>query len=84
MSTKLSPDTGLLVAVGCTCLLVATLFALPSLIAFQQHDPNRRVILAFNASCVGWLVALALAVYPLIQSHRAETKQSVRASRKSY
>ena len=78
----MSPDAKLLLAVGCACLLIATLFALPTLIAFHRHDPNRRLILAFNASWVGWLVALALAVYPLIQSYRSEAKQAVRVSRK--
>ena len=80
----MSPNAGLLVAVGCTCLLIATLFALPTLIAFCRGDPSRWLILVFNASCVGWLVALALAVYPLIQSNRTETKQTVQVSRKSY
>ncbi|MGU3539684.1 hypothetical protein [Methylobacterium sp. A54F] len=58
----------LILAVICAYLFALTVFALPSFVAFRRRDPNRWLILAFNSSIVGWVVALALAVYPLFRS----------------
>lgn len=57
----------LVLAVACVWLIALAVFALPSVIAFQRRDPNRWLILAINVSVVGWVVALALTVYPLLR-----------------
>lgn len=62
----MNPEDQLVLAVACVWLIVLAVFALPTIIAFRRRDPNRSLILALNASVVGWIVALALAVYPLV------------------
>lgn len=61
----MNPEDQLVLFVALVWLFVLALFALPSLIAFRRGDPNRWLILAINASVVGWAVALIMAVYPL-------------------
>lgn len=63
----MTAEAELFAAVICVYLLALTLFALPSLIAFKRGDPNRRLVLALNLSFVGWLVAVVLAVYPMVR-----------------
>lgn len=57
----------LVLFVAVVWLIVLAGFALPSVIAFQRRDPNRWLILAISASVVGWALALALSVYPLLR-----------------
>jgi len=60
----MSPENQLVLFVALVWLIVLALFALPSLIAFRRGAPNRWLIMAINASVVGWVVALIMAVYP--------------------
>lgn len=63
----MNPEDQLVLFVACVWLIVLAGFALPSVIAFRWRDPNRWLILAINTSVVGWAVALALSVYPLLR-----------------
>lgn len=60
----------LVLFVACVWLIVLAVFALPSVIAFWRGDPKRWLILATNVSVVGWVMALVLAVYPLLRLGR--------------
>lgn len=66
----MNPENKLVLAVACIWLIVLAVFALPTIIAYRRWDPNRWLIQALNASVVGWDVALALAVYPLLRLGR--------------
>jgi len=66
----MNPENQLVLFVAYVWLIVLTGFALPLVIAFRRRDPNRWLILTINASLVGWVVALALAVYPLLRLGR--------------
>ncbi|WP_342112097.1 hypothetical protein [Methylobacterium sp. SI9] len=72
----MNPEDQLVLFVACVWLIVLAGFALPSVIAFRQRDPNRWLILAINASVVGWLLTLALAVYPLFRADRPRGSDS--------
>lgn len=61
----MNPEDQLVLVVALVWLLALTLFALPALIAFRRGDPNRWLILVCNVSFVGWVVAMAVAVYPI-------------------
>lgn len=63
----MKPEDQLVLFVACVWLIVLAGFAMPSVIAFRRRDPNRWLILAINASVVGWAVALALSVGPLLR-----------------
>lgn len=63
----MNPEDQLVLAVACVGLIVLTVLALPPIIAFRRRDLNRWLILAINASVIGWAVALALSVGPLLR-----------------
>ncbi|WP_267422606.1 superinfection immunity protein [Methylobacterium sp. GC_Met_2] len=75
----MNPEDQLVLFVAYVWLIVLAGFALPSVIAFRRRDPNRWLILAINASVVGWVVALALAVYPMFRADRLKGLDSVDA-----
>lgn len=66
----MNPQDTLALAVTFIWLIVLAVFALPSVIAFWRGDPKRWLILATNVSMVGWVMALVLAVYPLLRLGR--------------
>lgn len=63
----MNPEEQLVLFAACLWLIVLMVFALPTLMAFRRCDPNRWLILAINASVVGWAVALAFSVCPLLR-----------------
>ena len=64
----MNPEDQLVLFVACVWLIVLAGFALPSVIAFRRRDPNRWLILAINASVVGWAISLIMALSPMFRS----------------
>ena len=64
----MNPADQLVLFVAVVWLIVLTGFALPSVIAFRRRDPNRWMILAINASIVGWVISLIMALSPTFRS----------------
>lgn len=67
----MNPEDQLVLFVACIYLLVLVVFALPSVIAFRRRDPNRWLILAINASVVGWAISLIMALSPMFRAEVA-------------
>lgn len=74
----MNPEDQLVLFVAVVWVIVLAGFALPSVIAFRRRDPNRWLILAINASVVGWAISLIMALSPMFKSGLAGGHEGAR------